>query len=68
MVSIVRVSKGNQPYRIELRTEPLANVANHERPMPDRFIAKSGMDVTKAFMNYVSPLIGELPVYQSLPR
>ena len=68
MVSMIRVSKGNQPYRIELGTEPLENVANHERPMPDRFIAKSGMDVTKAFMNYVSPLIGELPVYQSLPR
>ncbi len=68
MVTLDRVSKANQPYRIEFGTEPLKNVANHERPMPDRFIAKSGMDVTKAFMNYVTPLIGELPVYQSLPR
>jgi len=68
MVTLDRVSKTNQPYRTEFGTEPLKNVANHERPMPDRFIAKSGMDVTKAFMNYVTPLIGELPVYQSLPR
>ncbi len=68
MVTLERVSKAKQPYRIEFGTEPLKNVANHERPMPDHFIASSGMDVTKAFMNYVSPLIGELPVYQSLPR
>jgi 6-phosphofructokinase 1 len=68
MVTLDRVSKTNQPYRTEFGTEPLKNVANHERPMPDRFIAKSGMDVTKAFMNYVTPLIGELPVYQSLPK
>ncbi len=68
MVTMNRVSKTNQPYRTEFGTEPLKNVANHERPMPDHFIAKSGMDVTKAFMNYVTPLIGELPVYQSLPK
>ncbi|MBL4884082.1 MAG: diphosphate--fructose-6-phosphate 1-phosphotransferase [Planctomycetaceae bacterium] len=68
MVTMDRVSKRNEPYRIEFGTAALKNVANHERPMPDHFITKSGMDVTKAFTNYLNPLIGDLPDYQSLPK
>ncbi|WP_166821803.1 diphosphate--fructose-6-phosphate 1-phosphotransferase [Thalassoroseus pseudoceratinae] len=61
MVTIDRMS--NDPYVIELGSAPLSEVANHERPMPDEFIAADGMDVTDAFMEYVSPLVGELPTY-----
>lgn len=68
MVTMDRVSKPKEPYRMEFGTAALKDVANHERPMPDRFIAKSGMDVTKAFTNYLNPLLGDLPVYQALPR
>lgn len=63
MVTIERTSKRGEAYKSGFGTAPLSEVANHERPMPDNFIAKNGMDVTKAFLNYVNPLIGELPEY-----
>ena len=68
MVTIDRRSRPNEPYQIDFGTALLGEVANHERPMPDQFIAKSGMDVTKAFLNYITPLVGEMPAYQTLPR
>jgi 6-phosphofructokinase 1 len=34
--------------------------------MPDEYIAKGGMDVTKAFLQYAQPLVGELPEYVNL--
>ena len=27
--------------------------------MPDKFISKDGMDITKAFMDYITPLVGD---------
>ena len=44
----------------------LAEVANHERPLPDKFIHNNGMSVTKAFLDYAKPLVGELPDYTGL--
>jgi 6-phosphofructokinase 1 len=64
MVTMVR-QKGAE-YEIDFGTIPLSEVANHERPMPDQFISKDGFDVTKAFLNYVKPLIGDLPEYVAL--
>ena len=66
MVTIQRTSKPNEPYRAEFGTIPLAAVANTERPMPDNYITKDGMFVTKAFLNYAQPLVGELPEYANL--
>ena len=66
MVTIDRES--NNPYRVTFGAAPLAKVANHERPLPDEFIAASGMGVTAAFDDYIRPLIGELPQYASLVR
>lgn len=66
MVTIDRTSKRGEPYQSDFGTAPLSEVANHERPMPDKFIAKNGMDVTKAFLDYVNPLIGNLPEYVRL--
>lgn len=66
MVTMIRANKGSEPYRIEFGTASLSEVANHERPMPDQFISKDGFDVTKAFLNYVKPLIGDLPEYVAL--
>ncbi len=34
--------------------------------MPDRYISKYGLYVTKAFLEYVRPLVGELPEYADL--
>ncbi len=64
MVTLDRVS--NDPYRLRFGTALLSEVANHERPMPDKFISKNGMGVTAAFKRYISPLVGELPEYASL--
>ena len=65
MVTIERTSKpGGSTSRAG--TIPLAEVANHARPMPDNMIGADGMDVTKAFVNYAQPLVGELPEYANL--
>ncbi len=66
MVAITRESKKNEPYKAGLSTVPLKDVANAERPMPDKYISKNGMFVTKAFLDYARPLVGELPEFAEL--
>jgi ATP-dependent phosphofructokinase / diphosphate-dependent phosphofructokinase len=66
MVTMQRLNKSNEPYEVDFGTIPLSEVANHERPMPDNFITKDGFGVTKAFLDYAAPLVGELPQYASL--
>ncbi|MEM1354379.1 MAG: diphosphate--fructose-6-phosphate 1-phosphotransferase [Planctomycetota bacterium] len=61
MVTIERANRKGQPYKASYGTAPLAKVANFEHQMPDRYIARDGMDVTRAFIDYINPLIGELP-------
>jgi ATP-dependent phosphofructokinase / diphosphate-dependent phosphofructokinase len=66
MVTIDRVSKRGEPYACDFGTIPLGEVANAERPMPQNFISKDGLFVTKAFLDYANPLIGELPEFFDL--
>lgn len=66
MVTIDRVSKRGEPYACEFGTIPLGEVANAERPMPPKFISKDGLFVTKAFLDYANPLIGDLPEFFDL--
>ncbi len=66
MVSIVRDSKSGEPYKSSFGTISLSDVANAERTMPDNFISRNGMFVTKAFLDYVRPLVGDLPNYAQL--
>jgi ATP-dependent phosphofructokinase / diphosphate-dependent phosphofructokinase len=66
MVTIDRVSKRGEPYASDFGTIPLGEVANAERPMPPKFISKDGLFVTKAFLDYANPLIGELPDFFDL--
>lgn len=66
MVTIERTSKPGQPYGSQFGTIPLREVANAARPMPDKFIRRDGMFVTKAFLDYAKPLVGELPAYADL--
>ena len=61
MVSLVRES--NAPYKYSLETAPLADVANGEKPMPDEFICNDRLFVTEACLEYLRPLVGELPDY-----
>jgi 6-phosphofructokinase 1 len=64
MVSIVRQSSA--PYRWSLSTAPLAEVALGAKPMPDRFINAAGNHVTEECLEYLRPLVGELPEYVRL--
>lgn len=66
MVTIQRANKKNEPYKATYGTAPLAKVANYEHTMPDKFISKDGMDVTKAFIDYIAPLVGDLPEHGHL--
>lgn len=66
MVTLQRRSTKNRKYHVDLGTIPLEQVANHARPLPDEYIAPSGMDVTLAFEKYIIPLVGKLPEYVSL--
>jgi len=44
----------------------LGNVARKVKKLPDKFIAPSGNDVTEAYLEYVTPLVGDLPPRASL--
>jgi len=68
MVTIQRLSKPGQPYRSRFDAIPLAAVANEAKPMPDKYISKDGFGVTKAFLDYVRPLVGPLPQYADLGK
>lgn len=46
-------------YNVRYDKVPLEKVALSERTFPDKWIAKSRVDVTDAFLDYVRPLIGE---------
>ncbi len=66
MVTIERLSKKGEPYKSGLGTIDLSEVAIHARPMPDKYISKDGLFVSKAFYDYAQPLVGDLPEYPSL--
>ncbi len=61
MVTIVRES--NAPYTWSLSSAPLKEVALGEKPMPDAFICQDRLYVTDACLEYLRPLVGELPEY-----
>ena len=48
-------------YKAEFTALPAQAAAKYTRCVPDRFIARNGHDVTKAFIDYVKPLVGDLP-------
>lgn len=64
MVTIER-NKGPR-YSSRFGTIPLKQVAINARPMADKYINDKNLFVTKAFLNYAAPLVGELPRYASL--
>ena len=63
-VSIRRLS--SVPYASECFITPLASVAREATHMKDEFINAAGNDVTQAWLDYVAPLVGELPKMGSL--
>jgi 6-phosphofructokinase 1 len=63
-IAINRTS--NHPYKVEKRVIRLADVAAKTRHMPAEFI-NGHNNVSKAFVEYAKPLVGELPVMFRLP-
>jgi 6-phosphofructokinase 1 len=53
--------KPGKSYKTWIERTELKNVAKETRHMPDEFISKDGNDVTKAFLDYVRPIVGKLP-------
>ena len=48
-------------YKPEFTALPAQAAAKYTRSVPDKYIAKNGHDVTKAFIDYAKPLVGDLP-------
>ena len=59
MVTLVR-GKG-KAYSASFGTANLSDVAVHAKPMPANMLTSDGFYVTKAFMDYARPLVGEMP-------
>ena len=51
----------SKEYKPEFFALPAQAAAKYTRSVPDKFIAKNGHDVTKAFIDYAKSLVGELP-------
>ena len=64
MVTMDRVS--NNPYKIEYKTAPLDAVAVEAKPMPLEYVDADKLFVTDACVEYLRPLVGELPNYVKL--
>jgi len=61
MVCLKRVS--DAPYQVEFSSVPLEDVAVRAKEMPSGYINDRGNHVTPAFIDYMKPLIGEIPEY-----
>ncbi|MHC4886320.1 MAG: diphosphate--fructose-6-phosphate 1-phosphotransferase, partial [Planctomycetota bacterium] len=61
MVSMNRTS--NAPYTIEFGSAPLSDVAVRAKSMPDDFINERGNFVTEKLIEYMTPLVTDIPEY-----
>lgn len=64
MVALER--KSNHPYLCQTGTVSLKEVAMKTKPMPDNYISSDGFFVTSEFLDYIRPLVGEIPRYAEL--
>ncbi|MDD4870736.1 MAG: 6-phosphofructokinase [Kiritimatiellae bacterium] len=60
--SIAIKRKPGKKYQVYFEAVPLSAVAKETKHMPDEFINSEANDVTKAFIDYAKPIVGELPV------
>jgi 6-phosphofructokinase 1 len=66
MVSIKRIS--DEPYKMVFDKVPLNKVAIAAKPMPLEYFNDEANYVSPAFINYMKPLIGELPEFVELEK
>ena len=64
MVAMKRAD--GKAYKCEFVTAPLNEVAISAKPMPDEYINEEGNFITDAFLDYLNPLVGEMPKYGKL--
>jgi 6-phosphofructokinase 1 len=48
-------------YAVDFVWLPVSAAAKYTRSVPEEFIAENGCDVTRAFLDYARPIVGELP-------
>lgn len=63
---MVTLKRPEGTYETRTGSAPLKEVAVHAKPMPDEYINEEGNFVTPAFMEYIKPLITDLPTYTTL--
>lgn len=59
--TIAIVREEAKKYKVAFAPVPIQNAAKFTRSVPKEYIAKNGRDVTPKFVEYVKPLVGELP-------
>ena len=59
--TIAIIRKPTRKYTIDFKPMPIANAAKYTRSVPKEYIHKNGHDVTPLFIDYVRPIVGELP-------
>ena len=59
--SVAIKRESSQPYRSSYFITPLSTVAREATSMKDEYINDVGNDVTQAWLDYVAPLVGDLP-------
>ncbi|MHC4717928.1 MAG: 6-phosphofructokinase, partial [Planctomycetota bacterium] len=64
--SVVFKRKKAGKYGVECVRAELSQVARETKHMPRSWINKAGNDVTKPFLDYARPLVGELPALGQL--
>lgn len=60
--SIAIKRKPGKKYAVEYKRVQLRKVSKETRHVPPSYINKAGNDVTKKFIEYAAPIVGELPV------
>lgn len=66
MVSIDRMS--DEPYMIRFGKAPLKEVAIAAKPMPEDYFNEERNNVSEEFLEYVKPLVGDLPEFTRLEK
>ncbi len=69
-VAMKRLGNGKN-YAVDYERTDLSNVAEHTKDLPDEYINADGNGMTDAFIEYATPLVGDLPKTAwlgSLPR
>jgi len=66
MVAILRES--NDPYTVDYGKALLNDVAVKARPMPREYFNEDGNFVSEEFLEYIRPLVGDLPDFVELDK